>query len=117
RETFPVAFGTPAEPPVDERVELFFEPAQRVKAEAGDGPVDLLGLYRLSTVEPGRLLAVKHEAREGRPGRTVTGEDILVRKPRPAVLKAGEGARMLEDGRHVVAAVGGRPTLVRGVVA
>lgn len=113
----PIAFGVPVEPTVDEQAELLFDPVPRSRTEIGEGQVDLLGLYRLSTVQPGELLAIIHPGRQGRPGRTVTGQVVPVTEPRPAKLKAGDGVAWHVDQQRLLATRGGRPSLVRDTVS
>lgn len=117
KEPQPVAFGIPAVPTEDERVELFFDPAVRVRAEIDEERADLLGLFKLSSVAEGDVLAVVHPGKKGTPGRTVTGRDVQVTDPKPASLKVGAGAEWLEDGRTVAATRGGRPTYIRNTIA
>ena len=116
KEPQPVAFGIPAVPTEDERVELFFDPAVRVRAEIDEERADLLGLFKLSSVAEGDVLAVVHPGKRT-PGRTVTGRDVQVTDPKPASLKVGAGAEWLEDGRTVAATRGGRPTYIRNTIA
>src|SRR5690606_22696959 len=117
KEPQPVAFGIPAVPTEDERVELFFDPAVRVRAEIDEERADLLGLFTLSSVAEGDVLAVVHPGRKGTPGGTVTGRDGQVTERRPARLKVGAGAEWLGDGRTVAATRGGRPTYIRNTIA
>lgn len=105
----PVAFGVPMQPTVDERIELLFDTAERVQVAAEDHRADLLGVFQLSSVEPGTVLAVKHPGKKGKAGRTVTGKTIPVQEPKEARVTVGEGAAWSEDGQQIVATRGGRP--------
>jgi len=113
----PVAFGVPAEPTVDERIELSFDPAPRVRVEVDTDQADLLGLYKLTSVAPGDVLAVVHPGVKGKPGRTVKGREVPVTEPRSVQLKVGAGAEWQEDKKTVVAQRGGRPTFLRNTIA
>lgn len=109
----PVAFGVPAKPPVDERVELGFDPAERVRIALAEHQGDLLDLFQLSSVEPGHVLVTKHPGVKGQPGWTVTGKPVPVNEPRSARLTVGPGAVWHDDGVRVLAARGGRPIKAR----
>lgn len=118
-EPKPVAFGKPDKPTLDERVELYFDPAARVRSEieTDDNRADLLGLFKLSSVSKGEQLAVVLPGKKGEPGYTVTGREVPVTDPRPVQLNVGAGAELLADGRTVVATRGGRPTYVRNTIS
>ncbi|GBD30771.1 hypothetical protein HRbin32_01880 [bacterium HR32] len=78
--------------------------------------MDLLGLFQVPSVRPGELLAEKIPPQEGRPGRTVTGQEIPVPPARDLALHAGPGALVDESGLRVYAARGGRPCFSGGIV-
>src|SRR5690606_41752982 len=59
--------------------------------------LDLLGLYKLTSVAPGDVLAVVHPGVKGKPGRTVKGREVPVTEPRSVQLKVGAGAEWQED--------------------
>lgn len=112
-----VATGDPPQLPVHARVELYFPNDPLVRREAWeDDRVDLLGLFQVPSVRPGELLAEKIPPQEGRPGRTVTGQEIPVPPARDLALHAGPGALVDESGLRVYAARGGRPCFSGGIV-
>jgi len=107
-----IARGEPPEPPVDERVEtLFPQDVDFAPVVKEDGRVDYHNIRNLICVEEGALLARKHPGITGRPGRNVCGETVLPPQPRGAVLRAGRGAVLSEDGNTVIAQKSGRPVL------
>lgn len=112
-----VAFGIPMEPAVDEQVELLFEPAAQVRTVLEDHRADLLGLYKLSSVQAGDVLGIKQPGSKGKPGRTVTGKEVPVSEPREAQLTAGEGVAWDNAGQRLLATRGGRPTKIRNAIA
>jgi hypothetical protein len=114
-----VAAGDPPCPPVDARVELYFpnEPVVRRDSADDEERIDPLALFQVSSVKPGELLAEKIPAREGQPGRTVTGQLIPVPQARDVQLRAGAGALLDEAGLRVYAARGGRPRVSGGIVS
>ncbi len=77
------------------------------------GTVDLRGGHVAQHVTPGQVLAKKHPATPGTPGRKVTGEPIAPRVGKDiAALVAGNGAGLSPDRLSIVAKVGGLPKLV-----
>lgn len=117
QQPVPVAFGVPTKPTVDERIELLFDPSDRVRTELEDHQADLLGLYKLSSVSAGAELGVKHPGTKGTPGRTVTGQEVPVNEPRPTPIKVGDGVAWDDDGKTLIATRGGRPTMARNVIS
>lgn len=113
-----VARGTPAVPPIDGHVDYFFRTGPRLLTPnlLVDGRVDHHDLGAFDSVEEGQVLARRSPPVPGVPGITVRGEEIPVRLPRDAPLKAGRGTILAEDGLLVLAAHKGQPELHRGLV-
>lgn len=116
RTPVPVAFGVPVQPTVDEQIELLFDTAERVQVTCDDHRADLLGVFQLSSVGPGEVLAVKRPGQKGKPGRTVTDKTVPVTEPKEAVVAVGDGAAWSEDGQQIVSTRGGRPMKSRQTI-
>ena len=112
-----VAQGQPAEPPEDGRIELLFEERSAPRLDLDAERIDLFERGAITWVQPGQVLAVCHPARPGRPGLNVLGEPIPVRQPQPAVLRAGKGVTLSEDGTRAIAAQPGRPQVAGNVIS
>ncbi|MBO8129699.1 MAG: DUF342 domain-containing protein [Peptococcaceae bacterium] len=110
--SFLVAEGTPPTSPVDEQVEIKFslESTEGKPVIRPDGSVDFYEQQRFVSVDKDSVLAVKHKAIPGKPGKKVTGEEIPPRKPVTVTLQALQGARLSHDGNQVLAEVSGRPS-------
>lgn len=108
-----IAKGDPPGDPVSERVEFFFSAGKdKVSREASGDRLDFRDMVEIASVEAGALLAVKHAASQGRPGKKVTGEIIPPPQPQRLELAGGKGVEISPDGTKAFAKIGGRP-LVR----
>lgn len=95
-----VAVGDSPGPGIDGSIRCLYgeEAVRRGPVENEDGTVDYKEVTRLSNVRKGQLIAERIEAREGTPGRTVTGETIPARKGKEARFKIGKN--VVADGEH-----------------
>ncbi|MFZ5651762.1 MAG: DUF342 domain-containing protein [Bacillota bacterium] len=105
-----VARGFPAEPPVDETVEILFSQkldyAPRLKE---NGTVDYHNLFNIYSVEEGNVLAIKRPGIPGKPGLNVFGEVVPPPSPRKVLLHVGKGAAFDEEDGVVYSVKAGRP--------
>jgi len=109
-----VARGTPPEPGQDAWIELkFHEKKGPPVPDADVQKVDWRELSYIPTVEAGEELAVKHPLVLGRPGQSVTGQELEPPVPKDIELTAGEGCEVI-DGLRAVATRSGRPAAARG---
>ena len=76
--------------------------------EDEDGRIDFHAQQFFGMVEPGAAIAAIHPPAPGEPGRTVSGEPVPSAPGKPLQLKVGEGARLEDDGLHVVSEMVGR---------
>jgi len=104
-----VAEGIPAQPGIDEYIELLFVNNMVDDVQAGDAQVDFRETSTIVSTEAGTVLAVKHPSRPGIEGRGVTGELLLPPTPRGVELRAGKGVEIRDEGTKAVALVNGRP--------
>jgi hypothetical protein len=109
-----IGVGIPPKPPVDGRVDVVCDLTGRQMQEEQGGRVDLLDRGKISSVEPGEVLAYWHPPVEGEAGINVFGATVKPRPPKRARLSAGSGVRLMEDGTVAVAEIAGRPCWDRG---
>ncbi|MEW5954396.1 MAG: FapA family protein [Bacillota bacterium] len=108
-----VAAGTPPGEPEDERVQLLFkENIESVLGSDSKDKIDYREIFKIPSVEPGTLLAVKHPGRPGTAGTAVTGEKTPPREPVAIELRPGKGAELTKDGQGVKSTGSGRPWAV-----
>jgi hypothetical protein len=113
--TLTIARGQPPVPGKDASVELFFTTQQKVPVAVGEEEtVNFRERFRFTAVEAGMVLARKHPAEVGQPGKGVTGEIIVPPEPRDIQMTAGSGAVLSKDGLEIIATIAGRP-VARGV--
>lgn len=114
---FVIARGTPPVQPEDGRVELVCELASQPIFPEDHERVDFRERMRIAAVEPGDVLAQWHPPKFGRPGRNVYGEELIPRRPRDGMIRAGRGVKLVENGRLAVATISGRPVYRHGVLS
>jgi len=111
---FLVARGKPPTLPVDERIDILFPEKPTGKPIVReDGRVDFYELEKFFSVAPGTVLARKHPAVPGEPGKSVTGEEISPPAPKTIEIITGRGTELAGGGLQVVATGGGRPVVTR----
>ncbi len=105
-----IAKGDPPGEPLSEKVEFFFSTGKdKVTKEASGDRLDFRDMVEITSVEAGALLAVKHAASQGKPGKKVTGEIIPPPQPQRLELAGGKGVEISPDGTKAFAKIGGRP--------
>ncbi|MGE5585456.1 MAG: DUF342 domain-containing protein [Bacillota bacterium] len=106
-----VARGEPVQEGRNGFVEYLFnwKPTEIVYEE--EERADYWERYAYPSVKEGDVLAELHPPVPGTPGKTVTGEVVLPRPVREAMLRAKDGVKLSEDGRKAVAVIAGRPVL------
>ena len=116
---YPLLTGDPPQPPRDGEVqwqEDFF--ASGFICDDDSGRIDYWERAEKRAVTEDQLVAVVLLPVDGKPGRTLQGNDVAVPKPKPARLRNGKGVRAeeLDDRIHLYAAVSGRITFKDGTV-
>jgi uncharacterized protein (DUF342 family) len=106
-----VARGKPVQEGRNGFVEYLFDWKPTEIAYADDERADYWERYVFPSVREGEVLAELRPPVAGTPGMKVTGEVVLPRPVREAVLRAKDGVRISEDGRKAIAAIAGRPVL------
>jgi len=99
-ESLTVARGTEPVEGENASIELKFAQSSMAgkPAEMVDGRVDFYNLHLVHSVEPGDILAVKIPATNGKPGFTVTGEELPTKPGKDIQLSPGKNAEISEDG-------------------
>jgi uncharacterized protein (DUF342 family) len=97
-----LARGTPAQKGEDARLDILVD-IERLVDEYDESKVDVRDRGRLPLVNPGDPIAQLHPATKGLAGRDVTGRPILPPKGRILRLRAGHGAKLVQDGNLAVA--------------
>lgn len=117
---FPLLTGDPPQPPHDGEIQWqddYFAEGFLVDEESGK--VDYWERAEKRAISEGQLFAVLLLPREGKPGRTLQGQEVPVPKPAAVRLRAGKGVRTEEQEDRVLytAAVSGRLQLKDGTVS
>lgn len=107
----PVLIAT-GEPPVrgQDAVITYADPLSAVggvPVELADGSVDFFNLNVVRNVIPETVLATKTPPSPGTPGTGVTGEPLRAEDGLDMPWKAGDGARLSDDGMQILAAIDG----------
>jgi len=103
-----VASGTPAQPGENARIEFKVELDSTHAPKVGpDGRVDYKNIDFLLNATPGTVLAVKHPAQPGIPGKTVEGREISALRGRDESLPVGTNTYASEDGLQLLARAAG----------
>lgn len=111
-EPFQIAQGlTPVHGHPTEIVYHFNTDPLRIGTLLEDGTMDWKNRGEIPQVTEGNLLAEKTGGDPGQPGRSVSDKEINPPRIREPQIKAGKGAKRSEDGRQIIAAVSGTPTL------
>jgi uncharacterized protein len=116
---FPLLTGDPPAPPRDGAVEWqddYF--AEGFALDEQTGKVDYWERAERRAVSAGQLVAIVLLPQEGRPGRTLQGDEVPVPKPSAFRLRAGKGIRTEEEDGRVLyrAAQAGRLNLKDGTL-
>lgn len=108
-EPVAVAKGRPPEPGEDAQIEYHFNTERNPGFDQGDQQVDFRELGLINNVHSGDLLAEKIEPAPGRPGLTVTGEQIPAPDGKDCELKFGEHVR--REGNRLFSTITGEVVL------
>jgi uncharacterized protein len=111
-EPFTVARGTPPEPGNPPEIRYYFDTnPMRIGTLLEDGTMDWKNRGEIPQVRSGELLAEKVGGDPGRPGTNVLGQEIAPPRIKDLPLKFGKGAGRSEDGKQILAKIGGTPKL------
>jgi uncharacterized protein (DUF342 family) len=116
--TGPAADALPPVPGQDGKVVLLFNAQGRTGPKLRrDGTADFREVEVIVQVKAGTALARLEPPVPGIPGRDAQGGPVPAPEGRPAVLPAGPGTRMSEDGQTLLAACDGMVQVRNGAVA
>jgi len=107
----PVAFGVPPVDGIDGRIEYPWLDSVRKESgpkELEDGRVDYYDVTTIPNVVKGQLIARKHPATAGTPGKAVTGEPIAPKAGKEAILKPGKNVVLNQERTMMYAAIDGQ---------
>jgi hypothetical protein len=112
-----IARGIAPRPPIDGRVQLVCDFMTRPISRDDRERIDFRERMLIASVEPGDVLARWYPPKLGTPGRNVYGEEVMPRRPKMGIFKAGRGVKLIENGRIAVAEIAGRPVYRKGVLS
>ncbi|HUW68860.1 MAG TPA: FapA family protein [bacterium] len=117
REPILVAQGQRAENGEDARIQFLFETDRsKLNLEEKNGRVDYKELHLVQNVVEGQALARKIQAKQGIPGRTVTGKLLPSKNGKDIQLPLGKNVHASDDGLTVIADVNGEATYINSKV-
>jgi len=117
REPVLVAQGQRAENGEDAKIQFLFETDRsKLNLEEKNGRVDYKELHLVQNVVEGQALARKIQARQGIPGRTVTGKLLPSKNGKDIQLPLGKNVHASDDGLTVIADVNGEATYINNKV-
>lgn len=105
------AQGLKPEKPTPDTIEYFFNTKIENKPLEVDGKVDYYNIGETEFVEEGKILALRKEGKDGKPGYDVFGKPIATEKRTLLRLAAGNGAEVLDNGNKIIASLKGMPSL------
>lgn len=117
KEPLLVAQGQKPENGDDARVQFMFETDRsKLNLEEKNGKVDYKELHLVQNVVEGQALARKVQAKQGIPGRTVTGKLLQSKNGKDIPLPLGKNVHASDDGLTVIADVNGEATFINNKV-
>jgi uncharacterized protein len=98
RENVLIAEGKEAIPGKDAQFIYHFDAnKESIGTKRADGSIDFYDLGLINSVKPGDLLVSKKDPEPGKPGITVTGEEVLPSSPKDKSLPVGKNVEAKDD--------------------
>ncbi len=117
KEPVLVAQGQRAVNGDDARIQFLFETDRtKLNLEEKNGKVDYKELHLVQNVVEGQALAKKVQAKQGVPGRTVTGKLLPAKNGKDLPLPLGKNVHESDDGLTVIADVNGEATYINSKI-
>jgi len=118
KEPVVVALGQKPVNGDDARIQFLFEvDRSKIHMEEKDGgKIDYKELHTVQNVVEGQALARKVPAKQGVPGRTVTGKMLASRNGKDIPLPLGKNVHVTEDGLTIVAEVNGEAAFINNKI-
>ncbi|MFH1688317.1 MAG: FapA family protein [bacterium] len=114
-----IAQGIPMVKGTDTQFEYLFETGRQAHSPVvgKDGRIDYRNINYIQNTKKDEVLARMLPPTDGKPGTSVTGEEIAAPRGRTVGFSNGEGTRISEDGSELIAAVDGAIVFKQGHVA
>jgi uncharacterized protein (DUF342 family) len=117
KEPVLVAVGQKPQNGEDARIQFMFETDRsKLHIEEKNGKVDYKELHLVQNVVEGQALARKVPAKQGTPGRTVTGKMLPAKNGKDNPLPLGKNVHASDDGLTIIADVNGEATFINGKI-
>ena len=117
KEPILVAVGQKPQNGEDAKVQFLFETDRsKLHIEEKNGKVDYKELHLVQNVVEGQALARKVPAKQGSPGRTVTGKMLQAKNGKDNPLPLGKNVHASDDGLTIIADVNGEATFINGKI-
>ena len=117
KESILVAVGQKPQNGEDAKVQFLFETDRsKLHIEEKNGKVDYKELHLVQNVVEGQALARKVPAKQGTPGRTVTGKMLQAKNGKDNPLPLGKNVHASDDGLTIIADVNGEATFINGKI-
>ncbi|MFH2114308.1 MAG: FapA family protein, partial [Spirochaetota bacterium] len=117
KEAALVAVGQKPQNGEDARIQFLFEiDRSKLHIEEKNGKVDYKELHLVQNVVEGQALARKVPAKQGIPGRTVTGKMLQAKNGKDNPLPLGKNVHASDDGLTIIADVNGEATFINGKI-
>lgn len=121
-ESFVIARGKPARHgkngSIDFKVDVSGRPVYHAEDAASEnGSIDYRKATHIVSVKPGDELAELVPPTQGESGFTLAGKEIKAKNGKAAILRAGEGVEIVDDGRIFKATQEGRPVFSAGTLS
>lgn len=105
------AEGLPPEKSVSDEIKYLFGFKKENKPVEVHGRVDYYNIGETEFVEPGEILALRNEGKDGKPGYNIFGNTINPEKRQIKNLFVGSGCETVENGNKIVASIKGMPSI------
>lgn len=116
-ENLVIATGDDPTPGQDAYLEYHYERAKKTSGiKREDGSIDFRSLDNIINVLPGDLLVTKVPSVPGKPGTTVTGEEVPPPKPKDVRLPRGKNVTASEDNLELTASIEGQLVETSGLI-
>lgn len=94
-----------------------YEKATDKKYVEVEDRVDFYSIGRISSVNPGELVAEKITGNDGKPGMDIFGKEVKQKSGKRVKMLAGRGTRVSDDGLYVYSEKVGRPEINKNVIS
>lgn len=117
KEPILVAVGQKPQNGEDAKIQFMFETDRsKLHIEEKNGKVDYKELHHVQNVVEGQALARKIPAKQGSPGRTVTGKMLQAKNGKDYPLPLGKNVHASDDGLTIIADVNGEATFINSKI-